>query len=87
MEEANEQLVRYLILRMTLVSGSTHSAGNCASSANREISKISLEASCDRTYRQHIINENEQNLNLTLLIRDFILLSQNCVHIQLYIKI
>jgi hypothetical protein len=59
MEQADEQLVRYLILRMTLVSGSTRSAGNCASSANRKILKMLLEASYVRTYTQHIMNENE----------------------------
>jgi hypothetical protein len=41
---------------MTLVSGLTHSADNCASSANRKISKLSLEASS--VERLHILIYN-----------------------------
>jgi hypothetical protein len=45
-EEADGELVRYLILRMTPVSGLIHSVDNCASSANRKTLRMSLEVSC-----------------------------------------
>jgi len=43
---------------MTLVSGLTHSADNCASSANRKILKMLLEASCVQRLCTYVLQWN-----------------------------